>query len=93
MGETNDLKSDDKKVLMIASSVQEMQKANLFSSRVGGGRRDSKCGGFCCRKGDPFQGPRAGSCLTLRNELSKETHALSKQEIIGEGTPRWEAGV
>ena len=25
---------------------------------------------FCCRKGDPFQGPKLGSCLTLGNELS-----------------------
>ena len=32
----------------------------------------------CCRKGDSFQ----GSCLTLRNELSKETHMLTKQEIL-----------
>ena len=23
-----------------------------------------------------------GSCLTLRNELSKETHVLTKQEIL-----------
>jgi len=37
---------------------------------------------FCCRKGDPFQGPRVGSCLTLRNELSKETHMLKKQETL-----------
>ena len=40
---------------------------------------------FCCRKGDPFQGSRVGSCLTLRNELSKETHGefvLTKQEIL-----------
>ena len=36
----------------------------------------------CCRKGDPFQGLKAGSCLTLRNELSKETHLLTKQEIL-----------
>ena len=36
----------------------------------------------CCRKGDPFQGPKLGSCLTLRNELSEETHELSKQEIL-----------
>ena len=28
-----------------------------------------------------------GSCLTLGNELSKETHALTKQEILlGRGT-------
>ena len=36
----------------------------------------------CCRKGDPFQGPKLGSCLTLENELSEETHLLTKQEIL-----------
>ena len=41
----------------------------------------------CCRKGDPFQGPKVGSCLTLRNELSEVTHVLTKQEILlGKGT-------
>ena len=41
----------------------------------------------CCRKGDPFQGLKLGSCLTLRNELSEETHMLTKQEILsGKGT-------
>ena len=41
----------------------------------------------CCRKVDPFQGPKLGSCLTLGNELSKETHVLTKQEILlGKGT-------
>ena len=34
------------------------------------------------QKGGPQQGPRVGSCLTLRNELSEETHALTKQEIL-----------
>ena len=34
------------------------------------------------QKGGPLQGPRVGSCLTLRNELSEETHALTKQEIL-----------
>ena len=30
---------------------------------------------------------KLGSCLTLRNELSKETHVLTKQEILlGKGT-------
>ena len=37
---------------------------------------------WCCRKGDPFQGPKLGSCLTLGNELSEETHAVTKQEIL-----------
>ena len=41
----------------------------------------------CCRKGNPFQGLKLGSCLTLRNELSEETHVLTKQEILlGKGT-------
>ena len=35
-----------------------------------------------CRKGDPFQGLRGGSWLLLRNELSKETHMLTKQETL-----------
>ena len=40
-----------------------------------------------CRKEDPFQGPKLGSCLTLRNELSEETHVLTKPEILlGKGT-------
>ena len=45
----------------------------------------------CCRKGDPFQGPKLGSCLTLRNELSEETHVLTKQEILLERAPGWRA--
>ena len=42
---------------------------------------------ICCRKVDPFQDPKLGSCLTLGNELSEETHVLTKQEILlGKGT-------
>ena len=42
---------------------------------------------ICCRKGDPFQGLKLASCLTLGNELSEETHVLTKQEILlGKGT-------
>ena len=37
---------------------------------------------ICCRKKEPFQGPKLGSCLTLGNELSEETHVLTKQEIL-----------
>ena len=41
----------------------------------------------CCWQGDPFQGSREGSCLILGNELSEETHVLTKQEILlGKGT-------
>ena len=49
---------------------------------------------ICCRKGDPFQGPKLGSCLTLGNELSKVTHVLTKQEILLEkSTPVESSGV
>ena len=34
------------------------------------------------QEGGPFQGPKLGFCLTLRNELSEETHVLTKQEIL-----------
>ena len=37
---------------------------------------------ICCRKGDPFQDPKLGYCLTLQSELSKETHVLTKQDIL-----------
>ena len=36
----------------------------------------------CCREGDTFQGLRVASCLTLGNEVSEETHVLTKQEIL-----------
>ena len=42
---------------------------------------------ICCRKGDPFQGPKLGSCLTLRNELSEETHADKARDFIVKGHP------
>ena len=44
------------------------------------------------RKGDPFESPRVGSCLILRNELSKETHVLTKQETFWQGAPRQRSG-
>ena len=42
---------------------------------------------MCCRKGHPFQGPKLGSCLTLGNELSEETHADKARDFIGKGHP------
>ena len=39
------------------------------------------------QEGGPFQGPKLGSCLTLGNELSEETHVLTNQEnLLGKGT-------
>ena len=49
-------------------------------------------GRHCCRKGDPFQGLKLGSCLTLGNELSEETHVLTKREILLGKAPGWRAG-
>ena len=34
------------------------------------------------QEGYPFHGPKLGSCLTLGNELSEETHVLTKQELL-----------
>ena len=48
---------------------------------------------LCCRKGDPFQGSNGGSCLTLGNELSEETHMLTKQGTYWEGVPGGRAEV
>ena len=42
---------------------------------------------ICCRKEDPFQGPKMGSCLTLRNELSEETRADKARDFIGKVHP------
>ena len=42
---------------------------------------------YCFRKWEHFQGPKLGSCLTLGNELSEETHVLTKQEnLLRKGT-------
>ena len=41
---------------------------------------------LCCRKEDPFLGLKGASCLMPRNELSAETHMLTKQETsLGRG--------
>lgn len=37
------------------------------------------------RMGDPFQGPRAGSCLTLRSDRSRETRAHKGRDFTGRG--------
>ena len=42
---------------------------------------------ICCRKEDPFQGLKLGSCLTLGNELSEETRADKARDFIGHGHP------
>ena len=37
---------------------------------------------LCCRKVDPFQDLRVGSCRTLKNALIEETHLLTRQETL-----------
>ena len=34
------------------------------------------------QEGGSLPGPRVGSCLTLGNELSEETHMLTEQETL-----------
>ena len=46
---------------------------------------------FFCRKRDPFQGLKVAPFLTLGNELSEETHMLTKQEILLERVLGWRA--
>ena len=41
----------------------------------------------CWRKGDSFQGLKLGSCLTLGNELSKETQCWQSKRFYWEGLP------
>ena len=48
------------------------------------GAQDAGCL-FLVGRGDPFQGPKAGSCLTLRNELSEDTHAETARDFTGKG--------
>ena len=51
------------------------------------GEEESHQSPFVAGRGDPFQGPKLGSCLTLGNELSEEMYVLTKQEILlGKGT-------
>ena len=42
---------------------------------------------YVVRRGDPYRAPRAGSCLTLGNELSEETRADKARDFIGIGHP------
>ena len=59
---------------MIQHSHRVLEQKPLTSSSVVGRRT-------------PSQGRKLGSCLALRNELSEETHVLTKQEILlGKGT-------
>ena len=50
---------------------------------------------FCCRKLDPFQGLKVGSCLTLGNDLSEETHSdkvrdcSAKMDASEKDSGRW----
>ena len=45
---------------------------------------------LCGRKGDPFQGLKLGSYLTLGNELSEETRGDKARDFIGKGLPAGE---
>ena len=40
---------------------------------------------YCHKTGDPFQGPRVGSFLMLRNDLCEEKHTDKARDFIGKG--------
>ena len=62
------------------------QQTIVSHSSRGWEAQDQSAGRFCCMKGDHFQGLKRGSCLTLGNELSEETHVLTKHEtLLGRG--------
>ena len=62
--------------------INDLTPSLLHSSSQGGTHTP-----FCCKKEDPFQGPKLGSCLTLGDELSEETHVLTNQvTLLGKGT-------
>ena len=61
--------------------------STLSGQGVSLGEEESHQSHHLLQEGSPFQGPKLGSCLTLGNELSEETHVLTKQEILlGKGT-------
>ena len=64
-----------------------------FSFNING-RTDVEAGTpiLLLQEGDPFQGPKLGSCLTLRNELSEETHVLINKRFYWERALGWRAG-
>ena len=45
-----------------------------------------------CRKGDPFQGPKLGSCLTLGNECLRRHVCWKSKRLYWERAPGWRAG-
>ena len=40
-----------------------------------------------CMKGVLFQGQKVSSCLTLKNEVSEETHADKARDFTEKGCP------
>ena len=51
------------------------------------GRNENALRELLWRKQGPFQSPRVGSGLTPGNELSEETHILTKGDFTGQGRP------
>jgi len=70
-----------------AEAVDSAPAGSLQDARDLAEREDDLTPLKLLQQQDPFQGPKLGSCLTLGNESSKETHVLTKQEILlGKGT-------
>ena len=65
------------------SQVRILEWVAISFSRRSSQLRDVlHCRQICCRKGDPFQGLKLGSWLSVGNELSEETHVVTQQEIL-----------
>ena len=45
----------------------------------------------CCRKGDPFQGTGAGSCLTLKMSCPRRRMCWQSKRLYWEEAARWRA--
>ena len=78
-------------------AIQALSSLNPWPKVCRSGPLGSPCDPGLCSvpapsvagRGTPSRAPlsKLGSCLTLRNELSEETHVLTKQEILlGKGT-------
>ena len=67
--------------------TDQRRKTDWSSPSTNARRRCAKqCG--IADGGTLFQGPTAGSCLTLRNELFEETCVLTKERLYREEAPR-----
>ena len=66
----------------LVSIKQAHRKSSSVQLVYGFSSMQCLCKVVLLQEGDSFQGLRVGSCLTPGNELSRETHELTKQKIL-----------